>query len=1433
MTVNNLANRTYYRWTMLLCFGLFLGVVSSGGDQGEPSEVLIGNELRDIAMDEDYVWIATEKGVNRYGRGPDEWEFFTVADGLVSNLVNCIAPERVEGILTKKSGNEVWFGTDSGISVYDKKANSWRSYTTRDGLIHNKINAISVRGGDVWIGTDRGVSVYDKKMGTWMSYTSFPQIPTSKVTTIYHESAYAWIGTQKGLARYNYAHKKWENFKTQGSMWLSPGGGVREATDSPIPDDRINSIDGEGRYVYIATKNSLVEYDRHIVRSVMDERTAYSQLGRGRRAAVNSLYKSRWLEPGVRLLMSRSRESQWEKLGWKHTNISSLMGDKRHEVSDNFLDVKYRSGQAWVATSRGLVQFDSWMGERQIFGKETGLIDDEVTTIATIGSEVWAGTFHGLGRYNLYTRSWTNYRMERALPSSYITALAEDKDGMWFATRGAVSSFSHDSERWKTFTRDAGLAGANINSIAVVGNYVWFGTDEGVSRLDKSAKKWDNFSADKTGLASNDVTSILVDGKYVWIGTKAGLNRYDDTTGEWVTYSTSFGLLDNHINVLAADPAFVWVGTRWGLNRYDKLADKWSAYTTADGLSSDVITSLALDKKRVWVATKLGLNALDRKTEKWTRYTDEPINAIAVEGSDKIWIGGRGNICRYELAAGECRSFTDADEEGLSRVNVYGIQNTLRYVWVATDGGIFRYNKLDDTWWTYSPTKQRGSRDTLVDGSVQAIAGNADFVYFGTAAGISRYDKMTGNWLGYTDADGLIGADVRTLLLDGPDLWIGTQNGITRYDTVSDTWTDHTRMNGLPFNEVFSLAMDNGRIWAGTRGGAAFLEKGESGWGEITTANGLPDNHVWWVTVDNSHVWFGTNKGAARYDPADNSWLLYTTDDGLLNDVVLSIGFEDKYVFLNTPSGTSIYDRDVGAFTPFSRSDGLAGEMARCIAVASSAGRVGAERRNPRCDAIAKAQIETKQRRPEHNLPDTQEIWIGTDGGATRYDLVTDTAESITSDDGLASNNVQAAMVDGQYVWFGTDSGASRYDSSTDEWTTFRKAATSRRDARSSGLISYNVKSLAVDGNYLWVGTRVGLSRYDKVTGSWTSFPLVLPAPEGIPSLGSEPAEFFRAVEDLVTGLASGEMGEPGMGSPLGARAQIPPISTPAIRTIAADGRYLWLGSDAGLFMYDRSLSELVGFTSAVSNIKDIGVYKGMVWVVCDDKIAAFERGSSHDSWIFLSDAGIDVEMTSGGESFSAARKDLSVGAGLTNLTSAAVTGDLLWLGRERGLRIYNVRDRKPVTSIQLPESISGKKITAIAVEAPEPRRQPYLWIGTRDGLYRYDSQAYVWKLFTESNGLASNRVSAIAVEDGYVWVGSSDRGVSRYDRSTALWKIFASESGLADNNVRAIAVDGKYVWFGTFSGGVCRYDKNSDLWTTYRTSRGYLMTSSLGNDAD
>jgi ligand-binding sensor domain-containing protein len=104
------------------------------------------------------IWFGTySKGVSKFDGAT--WTTYTTADGLVNNTNSVVA--------TDKSGNQ-WFGagwgnamgqgeTGWGVSKFDGAA--WTSYTTANGLVSNRVNAItSDADGNLWFGTYEGVS---------------------------------------------------------------------------------------------------------------------------------------------------------------------------------------------------------------------------------------------------------------------------------------------------------------------------------------------------------------------------------------------------------------------------------------------------------------------------------------------------------------------------------------------------------------------------------------------------------------------------------------------------------------------------------------------------------------------------------------------------------------------------------------------------------------------------------------------------------------------------------------------------------------------------------------------------------------------------------------------------------------------------------------------------------------------------------------------------------------------------------------------------------------------------------------------------------------------------------------------------------------------------------------------------------------------------
>ncbi|MFC2076170.1 two-component regulator propeller domain-containing protein [candidate division KSB1 bacterium] len=121
-------------------------------------------------------------------------------------------------------------------------------------------------------------------------------------------------------------------------------------------------------------------------------------------------------------------------------------------------------------------------------------------------------------------------------------------------------------------------------------------------------------------------------------------------------------------------------------------------------------------------------------------------------------------------------------------------------------------------------------------------------------------------------------------------------------------------------------------------------------------------------------------------------------------------------------------------------------------------------------------------------------------------------------------------------------------------------------------------------------------------------------------------------------------------------------------------------------------------------------------------------------------------------------------------------------------------------------------------------------WLGTRDGVYRYDWTEF--DHFTKTDGILDNVVTAIA-EGGpnELWVGTT-LGPSLYSNQT--WEAFPN-IGLAQKSITAIAVDGeKGIWVGTTTG-VSRYYQNT--WAAYTSENGLvnnrvtaMVSDHLGN---
>ena len=151
----------------------------------------------------------------------------------------------------------------------------------------------------------------------------------------------------------------------------------------------------------------------------------------------------------------------------------------------------------------------------------------------------------------------------------------------------------------------------------------------------------------------------------------------------------------------------------------------------------------------------------------------------------------------------------------------------------------------------------------------------------------------------------------------------------------------------------------------------------------------------------------------------------------------------------------------------------------------------------------------------------------------------------------------------------------------------------------------------------------------------------------------------------------------------------------------------------------------------------------------------------------------------------------------------AALTSGLLLLGlAPRG---FALDPGKAVTQYmhevwQTEQGLPQNTVNAIA-QTPDG----YLWIGTREGLVRFDGVRFTVFDTRTTPELGHNFVLCLRVDQkGRLWIGTSGGGLVR--REGERFTRYGTKDGLPNPQVSALFEDGKgQLWVGTDGGGLAR----------------------------
>lgn len=237
--------------------------------------------------------------------------------------------------------------------------------------------------------------------------------------------------------------------------------------------------------------------------------------------------------------------------------------------------------------------------------------------------------------------------------------------------------------------------------------------------------------------------------------------------------------------------------------------------------------------------------------------------------------------------------------------------------------------------------------------------------------------------------------------------------------------------------------------------------------------------------------------------------------------------------------------------------------------------------------------------------------------------------------------------------------------------------------------------------------------------------------------------------------------------------------------------------------------------------------------------VKAMTTDARGNLWVATIDKGV-IKIGNDGKKINYTSQNSSLISNGTLCLCIDTQHSILYIGTSLGVSVYDCEKDRFVEKNKM-DSLKGSFVSTLMID-DEHR----LWIGSRNGLWVYDTHEGTLDHFTTNQGLSHNTVRALAKSDGSVWA-STDNGLTcistvTTDNSRYIYKCypFLDSDGLHNvvfSNDAALTTEDGTVLLGCFSGYVSipsesvitHYSKLSVQYTDYRIN-GSTVSQSFSN---
>ncbi|GAB4344975.1 MAG: sensor histidine kinase [Flammeovirgaceae bacterium] len=199
--------------------------------------------------------------------------------------------------------------------------------------------------------------------------------------------------------------------------------------------------------------------------------------------------------------------------------------------------------------------------------------------------------------------------------------------------------------------------------------------------------------------------------------------------------------------------------------------------------------------------------------------------------------------------------------------------------------------------------------------------------------------------------------------------------------------------------------------------------------------------------------------------------------------------------------------------------------------------------------------------------------------------------------------------------------------------------------------------------------------------------------------------------------------------------------------------------------------------------------------------------------------------------------KHLSIQHGLSEATVNCIIQDkmgFLWIGTDDGLNRFDGYNFVVYRTSESENGISNKAITSLLEDS-----KGFIWIGTHKGLNRLDPRTGKITQFYHNPSISSsipNDYIVVLMEDerGTIWIGT-DGGLCRYHGNDIFERYLASMTNpdaLENSSIASLFLDSqKRFWVGTWGGGIHLMNRETGIFRRFPHKNPQIPHATIGSN--